>query len=80
MLVMDILTITISSVSLLATIVGLWLLGNKKKSGFVIFTVSVLLQSILFFKLSNWFLFAQMFILAAFNMKNYFKWKKEETR
>jgi len=74
----DILTITISSISLLATIVGLWYLGNKKKSGFVIFTISVLLQAILFFKLSNWFLFVQMFILAGFNMHNYFKWKKEE--
>lgn len=75
---MDPLTISISSISLLATIVGLWFLGNKKKLGFVIFTVSVLLQAILFFNQSNWFLFIQMFVLAGFNMYNYFKWKKEE--
>lgn len=75
---MDVLTVTISVTSLLATIFGLLLLGKKEKLGFVIFTLSVLLQAILFFKLSNWFLFTQMFILAFFNMKNYLKWKKEE--
>jgi nicotinamide riboside transporter PnuC len=75
---MDILTIALSAISCVATVFGLLLLGNKNKHGFVIFTVSLIIQAYIFYELKNWFLLTQMFILVGFNVKNYFKWKEEE--
>jgi hypothetical protein len=60
--------------SLLTTILGLYLLGEKNAFGFLIFTVSLLCQALIFYKNKNWFLIFQMFILVIFNIFNYFKW------
>lgn len=76
---MVVLNIIISIISLLTTIVGLWYLGEKKKAGYVWFTVSLCCQAYLFYLVENYFLILQMGVLILFNIKNYLKWKKEET-
>ncbi len=60
--------------SLITTIVGLYLLGEKKALGFLVFTVSLGCQLYIFYKGENWFLVVQMIILILFNMYNYRKW------
>ncbi len=68
----------LSIVSLITTIIGLWLLGNKDKNGFLIFNVSLNCQIIIFYMQDNWFLVIQMVVLIAFNTYNYLKWKRDE--
>lgn len=74
---MDVLTATLSSISLVATIIGLIKIGNIQKSGFVWFSISLMIQAYLFIQISNWFLLVQMVVLIGFNIKNYLKWKRE---
>ena len=69
---MDILIFSI--VSLITTLIGLWLLGEKKASGFMIFTISLLCQLYIFGMQKNWFLVVQMVVLILFNVYNYQKW------
>ncbi len=70
--------ILISVLSLLTTIVGLYYLGEKDKKGFLVFTFSLGCQLYLFYILSNWFLVIQMIVLIGFNIRNYYKWRKED--
>lgn len=65
-----------SIISLITTLIGLYLLGEKKEIGFLVFTVSLLCQMYIFYIQSNWFLVFQMIILIIFNILNYKKWKK----
>ena len=69
--------LTLSIISLITTLIGLYYLGEKKASGFLIFTVSLTCQSYIFFIQDNFFLFCQMMILIIFNVWNYCKWVKE---
>ena len=66
-----------SIVSLITTIVGLYLLGNKNALGFVVFTISLMCQMYIFYKQNNWFLVFQMIVLIIFNLRNYNKWVTE---
>ena len=79
---MDILIFSI--ISLITTLIGLYLLGEKKSSGFIIFTISLACQMYIFYnpnpdgcKGPNWLLIIQMVVLIAFNIRNYYKWGKE---
>jgi nicotinamide riboside transporter PnuC len=72
---MDLLTI-LSIVSLIATVVGLYELGEKRASGFIIFTLSLCCQMYIFYVQKNWFLVCQMVVLIVFNIYNYFKWTR----
>lgn len=74
---MDVLTI-LSIAALITTVIGLWLLGEKDRNGFMIFNVSLLCQLYIFYKQNNWFLFAQMIILIIFNTINFSKWKGDK--
>lgn len=74
---LDFLTI-ISVVSLLTTVIGLYLLGEKSPQGFLYFSVSLLCQMYIFYKENNKFLVFQMLILIYFNIRNYIKWMKEK--
>ena len=76
---MDILILSI--ISLITTLVGLYLLGEKKPSGFLIFTISLACQMYIFYNPNpdncdgpNWFLIIQMIVLITFNIYNYRKW------
>ncbi len=69
---MDILALSI--ISLITTIIGLYLLGEKKASGFLVFTASLACQMYIFHSQKNWFLFFQMIVLITFNVVNYRKW------
>jgi hypothetical protein len=60
--------------SLITTIIGLYLLGEKNSFGFILHSVSVACQSYIFYKNKNWFLIVQMAILFVFNIWNYIKW------
>jgi len=71
----------LSIISLITTLIGLYLLGEKKASGFLIFTVSLMCQMYIFYfpnpeacKGPNWFLVFQMVVLIIFNVVNYRKW------
>jgi len=70
---MDILILSI--ISLVTTLIGLYLLGEKKSKGFVIFTVSLSCQLYIFYFQKNWFLVFQMIVLIIFNLVNYRKWE-----
>jgi len=61
-------------ISLITTLIGLYLLGEKIALGFLIFTISLLCQIYIFYKGRNWFLVIQMIILIMFNIFNYTKW------
>lgn len=73
---MVILILTI--ISLITTLVGLYLLGEKKPSGFMVFTLSLACQLYIFSAEQKWFLVVQMVVLIIFNAFNYFKWKRTE--
>jgi len=75
---MVILTWSLSIISLVTTIIGLYWLGNKNKNGFLIFNVSLNCQLVIFWLQNNWFLVVQMVILIGFNTWNYLKWRKDE--
>lgn len=64
-------------ISLITTIVGLYLLGEKVAFGFILFTASIICQMFIFYLGKNWFLVIQMLVLVFFNMRNYFKWTLE---
>jgi hypothetical protein len=64
----------LSILSLITTLIGLYLLGEKKASGFLIFTASLACQMYIFYSQKNWFLFFQMIVLITFNVINYRKW------
>jgi len=65
-----------SILSLITTVIGLYLLGEKKASGFLVFTGSLIFQLYIFYNQSNWFLVFQMVVLIIFNVVNYRKWRK----
>lgn len=64
--------------SLIVTIIGLYYIGKKNKLGFVYHTVSVIIQGYLFYIYKDWPLVAQMLILTGFNIRNYFLWRNED--
>jgi len=68
--------IILSIISLITTIIGLYLLGEKNELGFIIFTISLSCQMYIFYIEKNWFLVIQMIVLIGFNMYNYRKWKR----
>ena len=70
---MDVLRV-LEIVSLLTTIVGLYLIGEKKAIAFHIYNISLACQAYLFYANQQWFLFVQMFVLMGFNLYNYYKW------
>jgi hypothetical protein len=70
---MDLLTL-LEIISLITTLIGLYLLGEKKASGFLIFTASLSCQLYIFYTKEFWFLFFQMIVLIVFNIYNYKKW------
>ena len=61
-------------ISLITTLIGLYLLGEKVAVGFLIFTISLACQVYIFYKGKNWFLVVQMIVLITFNIYNYGKW------
>ena len=67
----------LSGVSLITTIVGLYLLGEKKALGFIIFAVSLTCQGYIFISQENWVLVFQMLVLIIFNIINFRKWRRE---
>ncbi len=72
----------VSIISLVTTIIGLYLLGEKRPVGFLIFTISLTCQMYLFYIPQhrdgpNWFLIIQMIVLIIFNLWNYRKWTRE---
>lgn len=75
---MDFLTM-VSIFSLLMTIAGLYLLGEKSRNGFVLFTFSLIAQLYIFIIHKNTFLIIQMLVLITFNTWNYFKWGRKES-
>jgi hypothetical protein len=74
---MDILIITLQVLSLITTIIGLYLLGEKNKYGFLVFTISLIIQFYIFLIQDLIFLCLQMIVLILFNTWNFYKWHKE---
>lgn len=68
--------IILSSISLLLVIIGLYLLGEKKKSAFIVFIIGLLCQLYIFYNNYQWFLLIQSIIFIIFNLINYRKWNK----
>lgn len=70
---MDLLII-LSIISLITTMIGLYMLGEKNPFGFLVFTASLACQMYIFYDQKNWFLFFQMIVLIIFNIINFKKW------
>lgn len=70
--------ILIQVISLLTTIVGLYLVGEKIKWGFIFYNVSLLCQIYLFF--GSYIIVVQLILLIIFNVYNFRKWKKGEDK
>lgn len=64
----------IGGASFITTIIALYLLGIPDKWCYVFFTVSMAMQSYVFWKTKQWFLVIQMVVLIAFNVINWFRW------
>ena len=64
--------------SLITTIIGLYLLGEKDKNGFLVFDASLLCQMYIFYIQGHIFLIIQMAVLIFFNTINYIKWRRDE--
>ena len=74
---MDLLVNILSCISLVLTFGGLYLVGEKKPSGWIIFIVSYSLQMVVFVISKNTFLFLQMLLLSYFSFFNFLKWRKD---
>lgn len=61
-------------VSLLTTLIGLYLISEKIAIGFLVFDISLICQAIIFYSQKNRFLIFQMFVLIVYNTYIYFKW------
>lgn len=70
--------ILIQIVSLVTTLIGLYLVGEKKKSGFMFYNVSLLCQIYLF--IPAYIIIVQLLVLLFFNFYNFKKWKKGESK
>lgn len=68
--------LVLSILSLITTLIGLYLLGEKHASGFLVFTASLACQLYIFYSQDNWFLVFQMIVLIVFNVVNYKKWAR----
>ena len=70
---LDLLT-KIGLCSFIATLIGLYLLGEMNAWCHIIFFGSYLGQIYIFYKTKQWFLILQMIALTIFAVINYFKW------
>jgi len=70
----------ISIVSLITTVIGLILIGEKRASGFLVFIVSLLCQIFIFYQSNNTFLIVQMIVLIIFDYLNFLKWTKGDNK
>jgi hypothetical protein len=61
-------------VSLLLTLVSLYLVGEKVPIGWLIFIISYSIQVFIFVKTKQFFLIVQMGILSLFSVYNFIKW------
>lgn len=59
----------------LLTISSLFLLRKKNSIGWLVFIPSYIIQIIIFAIQKNWFLMAQMIVLAVFSLVNYVEWE-----
>jgi len=64
-----------STISLISAIIGMWLLGRKHQSAFIVFTVGLFFQVPVFYGSRNWPLLCQTGIFICFNAVNYNKWR-----
>jgi len=60
--------------SLLFTLVGLYMISEKMAAGFLIFDISLFCQFIIFWTQKNRFLMFQMVVLMVYNSYIFFKW------
>jgi hypothetical protein len=81
---MDILYIVLAIISIFTTIGGLYALGEKYKSGFMLYNISLGCQIYLFCVAASdsiivrTIIFIQLLILFVFNFRNFFKWRGED--
>jgi hypothetical protein len=72
---MNCFTIIVSLISLATTLLGLYALGEKYKSGFMLYNISLACQMVLFY--TNRFIIIQLLVLMIFNFRNFAKWGKK---
>ena len=60
--------------SLVFTLIGLYLISEKIAAGFLIFDISLFCQFIIFWSQNNRFLMFQMVVLMIYNSYIFFKW------
>lgn len=64
-------------ISFILTIIALWLLGMPNKWCYGFFTVSMIIQGIVFHRTKQWWLMVQMVVLIIFNVINYLRWTSQ---
>lgn len=76
---MDFLNNVVGCISLLTTVIGMYYVAKKIKTGFIYYSISLIAQLILFIVISNWFLVLQMIVLLMSNVYIYWQWRKDES-
>jgi hypothetical protein len=61
-------------ISFLLSIIALYYMGVPDRIFYWIFSLSLFLQAIVFYRTKQWFLILQMIMLLGFNIINYFRW------
>ena len=64
-------------ISFVLTIVALCFLGIPNKWCYGFFTVSMIIQGIVFHRTKQWWLMVQMAVLIIFNVINYIRWTSQ---
>lgn len=64
-------------ISLLLSVVALYLLSIPNISCYILFLISFVVQVIIFYRTKQWFLVFQMFIFFSFNLFVYIEWIKK---
>jgi nicotinamide riboside transporter PnuC len=75
---MDLLSNIVGCISLITTVIGMYYVSKKIKTGFIYYSISLIAQLILFILISNWFLVLQMVVLLSSNVYIYWKWRKDD--
>ena len=75
---MDVLNWSLQIISLVTTLIGLFLIAKKRKFGFIHYIISLTCQGIIFYMRHDWVLVFQMLILISCNIYAFKEWKKGE--
>jgi hypothetical protein len=70
--------LVLTGISLITTLIGLYFVSEKQKSGFIYYTISIAVQGYIFIVEAKWLLVIQMVVLILSNIYVYLKWRSDD--